>query len=263
MTCLIIDKELLKSSDEIYVKNSIYNNVVNYLSVNSNHLISIVNNYICMGPSRIKINKQINFKEFQDYIPNSIQLKDILNQNVIQWWESKKIKTRNKVFDHNLYKKISTCIFYEKKHLFCESQINQILFDMIDDAFNQYEKTNQISSFKQIIGLGPGLTPLGDDVIVGMLLCKNALDYDKESNLKLLRYSNKTSVISYNFLKHACENNFSDDFYKFYEMSFINQNYDEKIVNKVLDFGSSSGFGIIYGFWKYLSIYMKTEANNE
>ena len=101
---IIIDETILKKDDGIYKKHSEYENVVNYVSLNEGKLISFINSKIPMGPSRIKINREINFLDNADKFPKLLSIYNKLNDYI-------------KASDYVLWKRERTLIRMQKHTL--------------------------------------------------------------------------------------------------------------------------------------------------
>lgn len=248
---------LNKLLSQKYQVHSIFKNVVN-LSF-ENHIITIVNNSLCMGPNRILLNDNLDFSNLGLKIGSKVIVlnKSIILENMILHYE-----------DNNLW--IYQDIDLVKTDLEKVKIVVDEMYDIIDklnciNAFNyhryilssseryQFEKINtflslpNLSNMKGIVGLGYGLTPLGDDVLVGYMLARNCLKKDLDFNLQVLDTALKqTNIISYNILKDTCNQLYSDDFKTLVWDTFVN--YELKSYRKIMNYGVSSGIGILSGF---------------
>ncbi len=268
---IIIDETILKKDDGIYKKHSEYENVVNYVSLNEGKLISFINSKIPMGPSRIKINREINFLDNVDKFPKLISIYNKLNDYIkasdYTLWKREKINP-NKIdtcnIPNDLLQSLYNSVAVKKKDVFSDNKLNNYMFEIINSAFTEFFKTKDPTIFKRIIGIGPGLTPFGDDVLCGALYCKNIIDYNDCFNSYISQIAKKyTTIISANFIINACENNYSDDIRKFVLGIFDSHTINKKVLDSIFNYGSSSGFGIVYGFTKYLENYLKLEKTYE
>ncbi len=118
-----------------------------------------------------------------------------------------------------------------------------------------------------ILGLGPGLTPSGDDFIYGVLsvlFYYNRLSGKSSDWLSLAaaRISNAarnlTTVISYNMLRSCINGEFSE-YIKNLLIGILYGNNVEPLLKKVLQIGSSSGADIAAGILYCLKILMIKE----
>lgn len=268
---IIIDETILKKDDGIYKKHSEYENVVNYVSLNEGKLISFINSKIPMGPSRIKINREINFLDNADKFPKLLSIYNKLNDYIkasdYVLWKRERINPK-KIDPYNiqndLLQDLSNSVATKKKDIFFDNKLNNYIFEIINNTFIEFFKTKDPAVFKKIIGMGPGLTPFGDDVLCGAIYCKNIIDYNEYFNIYISQIVKKhTTIISSNFIINACENNCSDDIGEFVLGIFDSQTINKKALDSIFNYGSSSGFGIVYGFTKYLENYLKLEKTYE
>jgi hypothetical protein len=95
-------------------------------------------------------------------------------------------------------------------------RISEILSPLAD-AVRSYDRTATLKCVAHLIGLGPGLTPAGDDFIVG-LLAGLTLSAQTEAQIDYLRavccgvalLSNATTFVSRQHLRDACALAFSE-----------------------------------------------------
>ncbi len=121
------------------------------------------------------------------------------------------------------------------------------------------------------IGLGPGLTPSGDDFIYG---CLAALYYfwaykDKDRSILektaaeiAVMANKKTTIISYNMLRSCIAGEFNESVRDFC-ISLLNSKYSEAFMEKVLRIGSSSGADIMTGMLFTFESLLDKEVKNE
>lgn len=119
-----------------------------------------------------------------------------------------------------------------------------------------YDYLDLTSSLKKLIGLGVGLTPSGDDFIVGLLsfltVCENTDPIFSELVVSIrTSISNSlknTTDVSSEFLYYACKNEFSELIHDLYEKV---QLFDRKQVMvsmlRFCQFGHSSGNDVLCG----------------
>lgn len=258
---IIVEQTLLHKQNGLYQKHSVYRNVVNYCSLEGDHFVSIVNQNVCLGPSRIKIDSNLDFKENQEKFPKYLNFTEILlkipEQNRLLWCLPKTNNVIKKDSLQEILYELEIICETEKGRLFPLDGINVCMFEIIEKAFFNFEQEEKVFHLSKIIGMGPGLTPLGDDILCGLLLCRNFLEYDVKWNEKVKKYAkNHTTSFSYRFIENACQKEYSEDLYSFACQVFKEGKVREESVEEILSFGSSSGFGILYGFTKYLSIYV-------
>lgn len=98
----------------------------------------------------------------------------------------------------------------------------------------------------RILGLGPGLTPLGDDILLGYILGLNSVSTDSKFGITIIDNLHRTTRISQQMLTDVIQYNYSFMFREFVEDFFLHFRLTN--VNQILKFGSTSGPGIMTGF---------------
>lgn len=116
-------------------------------------------------------------------------------------------------------------------------------------------QSQQKSGLDFLLGRGMGLTPSGDDMIVGHLAARSLLDEKKSilNNLLLTELLSKQSVtteISKHYLLCAISERFSEPVLKLIEALTLNNSEEqiEKIVKTVISVGHTSGVDLLAGF---------------
>ena len=123
-------------------------------------------------------------------------------------------------------------------------------------------------SLLELIGLGPGLTPLGDDVILGILLSLNrwkrviAPDQDQvEFNQLLLAIAKeKTSTLSYSLFSCAVEGSGDARLLVVLDSFFSGAEPTPNQMRDFLNWGSSSGVGVLAGVLAVVNSYIQNET---
>lgn len=125
---------------------------------------------------------------------------------------------------------------------------------------------------KKMIGLGPGVTPTGDDILIGfmaglycMLGCKtDRLNFIEEFGKGLFFLSKKTNEISRTYIQHAIKGEFSSSMVGLIEA--IRAGDEGRLIcatKSTMQIGHSSGMDSITGFlvalaaWNSTSFYTK------
>lgn len=106
-----------------------------------------------------------------------------------------------------------------------------------------------------MIGLGPGLTPTGDDVITGILLILYSDPFSShllnnlsdKFNLSLLEQ--QTTKVSANFLHYASRGIFSANLLNVLHLIRCKKEINLTAINRLLDYGHTSGADILLGIW--------------
>ncbi|MFC2048729.1 DUF2877 domain-containing protein [Elusimicrobiota bacterium] len=115
------------------------------------------------------------------------------------------------------------------------------------DGFCSYIKNHTIID---LIGSGPGLTPAGDDYIIGILNTSSFFTplLFKELAGRIASHINNTTSLSRNFIRLALEKRASEDIIKL--LFSIAESSSEKIkkyTEKVASFGETSGYYTLKG----------------
>lgn len=191
--------------------------------------------------------------------------------------------------------KLDTCVFYSSRRLPIQTQPKIIAVDWLekelskkatsssfwsqaDDYFSQaiskklnlarrdfLQDPNSIKSASQLIGLGIGLTPTGDDYLLGFLAVTKLSAHRTGATNRLpgniRELMTRTTRISQHFLKAATENQFSDLTYDFL-VSMENGQKDQKALEALMSYGASSGSDIATGMLDAWKILTKTGERN-
>lgn len=191
------------------------------------------------------------FDEGMTFAPYAI----ILNNELFS--EYKTYKKDDIIYIPDMETKNFSCYLESKKYKFnLDNLINRVkLFQREENIFeNYFQNKRNTQNLIELIGLGQGLTPSGDDYIVGIM----AAFYLENNftpnifNTIVKEAKNKTNKISYNYLKNGKNRLFKKEILDLiYDLDNI-----EKI-KKLEKFGSSSGQDIIYGIHDYFVYKMK------
>lgn len=104
-----------------------------------------------------------------------------------------------------------------------------------------------LENARQILGLGMGLTPLGDDVLAGYLFASNAIGQSVSWAEELLLFAKEqTNAISYQELNNVIHHEYHD-YHKAILQDFF-EDHQTNELKKWVDFGASSGVGMLTGF---------------
>ena len=125
------------------------------------------------------------------------------------------------------------------------------------------EETGILESSMSLIGLGPGLTPSGDDVLLGILSVLNLENnrYEKFRPLfeKVIQSAHEeTNILSYFGLRRAYDGYIRQDITDF-TVAMIEKENTLHELEKILQIGHSSGQDITYGIVTLLEIIGKKE----
>lgn len=132
--------------------------------------------------------------------------------------------------------------------------INLFNYDQKDPVLKyQFDKINNFLSHqthenaKSILGLGMGLTPLGDDILTGYVLAHRAIDKNiLWINQIIEEASIKTSKLSYQNLVDTNLKYYPDSYIQLVEDFFNHRSIES--AKAILKHGATSGAGILTGF---------------
>lgn len=134
-------------------------------------------------------------------------------------------------------KRTISVFYFDKNDTLLEQLMSRIL-EFLNDP-NPHNALN-------ILGLGPGLTPLGDDILFGHILGMNALRIQADYIPTIHQNLFKTSAISRQLLSDMIARDYTV-FYRTFLNDFFTH-YSLQTVPELLEFGATSGLGILTGF---------------
>ncbi len=130
---------------------------------------------------------------------------------------------------------------------------------------------------RNLVGLGPGLTPSADDMLLGLMISmiyfsenidKTSIDVKKINKDIISTISGRTTIISEEFLREASSGRVNEVVASLMENLLTSRQKElENSVRKVMDFGGTSGtdtvFGVILGSYLMLNdIYCNRNKND-
>jgi hypothetical protein len=135
----------------------------------------------------------------------------------------------------------------------------------------QTEDTDQTIQYaKQLIGLGQGLTPSGDDFLVGLLLAFSMNKQDefcqkKWSQVVVKEAENNTNIISCSALKYAAVGQTRETIGLFIKTLATEENEEQvkKDLTTIMKIGSSSGTEMAWGILSGLTLLLKQGEQND
>ncbi len=108
-----------------------------------------------------------------------------------------------------------------------------------------------------LIGLGPGLTPAGDDVLLGAIAALQAQNADAERELlfpQVARMLTHTTELSALWLEHALQGHFAQSWH---DLARAWGEHDlarmQQAARRILHTGATSGFYALLGFYRTLN----------
>lgn len=138
------------------------------------------------------------------------------------------------------------------------------------EGFPKNDTNQNVQNAKQLIGLGQGLTPSGDDFLVGLLLAfsiikKNVFCKKTWGEQVVKEAKNNTNIISYTTLKYAAIGQTREIIQLFID-TLVSGKEDEQVkqtLSNVIKIGSSSGTEIAWGILNGLTLLLKQEEQND
>jgi hypothetical protein len=237
-------KRILNKSDLEISFHSKYKKTINF-NIDSK-IIAFQDSDLPLTPYSIKTN---NFNSNVDvqYIQDLLKLS---------------LNKEHKLVDLKIDKKISIDKVILRKNLnsFLLSKVNrsEILSAIFSKSINNHFSGIIIdpeTNFNKFVGLGNGLTPAGDDFIIGFILGKYLLKKVtpefKEKLRRTVNVKNATNDISRQFLNAAIDGYFNE-----FIIELVNSVKDNKpiisLLSKISEIGASSGLDLLAGL--YLSL---------
>ncbi|MFD2829526.1 DUF2877 domain-containing protein [Corticicoccus populi] len=124
--------------------------------------------------------------------------------------------------------------------------------ELISDVIKRLKLVQSVESdLRYIIGRGSGLTPTGDDILVGILYGHFINPFINESHIKAMKVLIEeplTTTVSKNFLHCAADGIFSS------RITDLHHHPSPESIEKLLTLGSSSGKDILYGIYMSLKV---------
>lgn len=287
----VIEKDLLQNLNSCnnFVVHSVYKNVVN-LS-NEQVILSIQNKCIPKTPMSLVIEDtmdyttlalKVNEKVYWDNRKISIGTNTFTLSSYEVW--NSKLHIYINIYEHNIFKIIGILnnviknfgtldgfgkmILNYNNYSSCNntldefSSIARTILHNTALSLSKHRIVEASMEIKKLIGMGLGLTPSGDDFLIGLLSVLYSYD-DKGSGTLLflnslkeniLKDLNKTNFISGEFLRYASYGRFSETFHNLLG-SIKTENHSKVYIDaiKFLKVGHSSGTdglsGILFGFY--------------
>lgn len=245
--------ENINSFDNLVLKCR-SNNYICLVSTSSKSLLFIAEEELGYGPNRIlvkgvpKISQPLPFTDWRInngflYLPT----KERIDLTAIP-----KTPTMALV-PINFYPGHSRKIIHRKTKNISQ-ELERTIHDFISSLKNTNLTTDSYSAVSTMVGLGPGLYPMGDRILCGIILTSRALSYGKflsNYNLKIIievkKSLNKTTEFSASFLSFAIEGRVNQTQANFFHA--LSKDYEinvESACNEIL-LEEFSGFYFLLG----------------
>lgn len=229
-------------------------NATIHLSLKDEHILTL-GSKISEGYHHIVIDKDINFKNldvnigsFVNYVDESFNIG--MYQFRVQEQNIKIYEPENTTFNmqDNHYQKTFQCFDqWFPKGISLNEKDDSVANVFMIDKYKKFEMSPSYKTALDILGLGYGLTPLGDDILVGYILSKNAINIHVSWIKQIINKSKtKTNWFSRQNLSDTYNKVYPKLYIDFIEEFFTSNNTVS--LKKVISLGSTSGYGILYGF---------------
>jgi len=221
----------------------------------SNKIITI-GYHMSKGIHHIKLKQSIDFQMHDIKPRSSVYIMDHkliigdlnfrIDKDVIETYKPYNLKYKNTddvdILSNQLTKMIDQIIFDHVLMTYNYNIMRQTFYYV-----NQFFKDQTLMHATSLLGLGPGLTPYGDDVLVGYILGKNSIGKKIEWMKDLMPLAfKKTNLLSSQNLKDTYEKMYPDIYIEMIEDIFINKKIDH--AKKLMHIGDTSGIGMLIGF---------------
>ena len=268
--------DILSKYDEGYV-HSVFSNVINLRM--GDELVSLISQRGFNSPISLKIDRE-NLDDFRVKKKMAVSAKnedlsigngiEISNLKKIETWMPETCRNKTSQINKNTLKLVSELVkIYGKPEGL--KPILSMVNGKVSSNMNIYSEKAApvvkriIATFpkeletagyhtSQLVGLGPGLTPSGDDLLMGLSCTLNLfgeaydVNYEDFTQSMLRSIEGKTNFISRAFIKHYAAGKPSENIDSFY-LSIINGNPEaiEENIRKNCLIGHSSGTDTIIG----------------
>ncbi|MEW6624435.1 MAG: DUF2877 domain-containing protein [Bacillota bacterium] len=160
---------------------------------------------------------------------------------------------------------IKACILLE--WIKQEPRISIVNYDNSDSILNyqfkhiyRFLEEETFETAVKIVGLGVGLTPLGDDFLLGYILAKTSLGIKVPWVSKIISIAKeKMTIISYQALIDVLNGYYTEEFINMIEEFFEEETFNQ--AKLIMNYGATSGAGILVGF--IFGLLPKGELRNE
>ncbi|WP_315118199.1 DUF2877 domain-containing protein [uncultured Clostridium sp.] len=225
------------------------------INVEKEKLLKIINSVSIDDTVVFKDNKLIFYSIYENTI---VSLKNITKLNL----KLPRIKCDKKQITTNaLYNFLEE---YEFENLI-GIDLDDKTYEYVDLLLNS-DKTNPDINKKIIkffIGRGKGLTPSGDDILIGFTMALMTFDNNGDLNnwikdINIMMNENLTTIISVSYLKALTKGYLSEHFIELIKSMDCKENkIIYETVKKVQTFGHTSGNDTLFGFFLGLKFLVK------
>ncbi|GEM_PF-2060691 len=257
-----------------YKRHSAFDHTLNF--IRDDALISVHDKDRTLSPLGIRLN--VTSQEFQN-LKQSLKSVTIDGEGVSMGKE--KVSYQSVILiDHDLKKQVKTkgaitdamrySLYHEtkKKMAAYEAKMDTLSRKAVDARLLALKEALSASALEEkvlddtiqaLIGLGPGLTPSGDDILAGLVA--GLLMQEDHSLLQLIvpmiqkgiNTPNQTSMVSRQFLFYATQGIFIGEILMLHHRLLLSRSIDQSL-DKIASMGHSSGVDYLKGLTLAISI---------
>lgn len=251
-----VDNVVLLSPHSIWTVHSIFNHVINLSCSHVPYLISISHISQPLLPYGIHL-MPYDFKQVQQ----SLKLGDQMNLSSQQLHHDMfTIYVDSYVFDSQLVQ--SQPLLNKNINLFIDylktldvtngfgNTLKESLLDQYHPIAQLFASEDKIMIIHHLIGRGIGLTPTGDDMLLGYCFAMSTIDTCIHQLIKPLMYQELTTAVSQHYLYCASEYRFHDLLKKLYDclaQPQLTLQQLQRCIQTILSYGHTSGCDILTG----------------
>ncbi|TCI62930.1 DUF2877 domain-containing protein [Exiguobacterium sp. SH0S2] len=246
--------DIVRLNGQVGYVHSVFQNVLNIELFEGDRLIAISTPRRPLAPDMIQLNQMIDFRTVAPDIGNRVTFGEVLAfENGIQVsLEATPVNLLVKTceFDDASIDSLYTFLVTYGKAGGMLRPYQKMMEGTATGHWNAEERfidqVMQEGRLERLIGLGPGLTPAGDDFVSGKILGDQILGRVPELGWgALLESRDKTTRVSYHMLRHAYHGRTNEAVLAFFEQ--LTDTAMQEAAKRVLEIGSTSGTDFLTG----------------
>jgi len=249
-------------------KISIHKSVCNFVYDN-NRLLSFVTEEIGNGPFNVlisekdietikkesKIFRVAYNRGYKIYINDRVEIElnsRVWNSNIDVRFESDNYRNLLDIMDYYIHKSnsrgLSLLFKMAEEHKIIADRLDLKMAKLVQNNFTGFVSYSNIKYLANIIGIGKGLTPAGDDFVRGVFTgLYYFLKYDVKKMFGGINWSSKTNIISSNYIAVFLDGRIDEPMKNF--LHSIGSNEVISNLEKIMNTGESSGIDYLAGFF--------------
>lgn len=241
--------------DDTHVFLSSMNNPLSAFGINiSSDMLDYVKSIVALGNLVVKKQHALVIYGESDIIAihyNNLRVMDLSFPSV----NCKK----SEVIDTCLYKLLNKSKLIEHIGLYIDAEMVKKTEQLIH--LPKRDKEKPMALIEYFLGRGLGLTPSGDDLLMGYTMALMVFSVN-QNWLDCLAYQvseNKTTYISTAYFHALLHDHLSENFIKLIKMLDVTDTGTiETVLEKIKQYGHTSGYDTLYGFWIGLTMVSKS-----